>query len=319
MVDDDPSMRHLLGVHLRRGGYEVLFAADGAAGLAAVVSEAPEIVITDWMMPKVSGIDLCKTLRNTESGRMLHLLLLTSLEEEDRIVEGLEAGANDFLTKPFSPRILLARVRAGERMVALQRQVEQSQQIDRKRMAQMGQLTRQLRNAALMDALTGLPNRRFAMARLEEAWTNSKRGGRSLSVVMIDIDHFKRVNDQFGHQAGDAVLRAVAKTLKRHARKSDHLCRLGGEEFVLIAVNADVTAAEAGAERLRAAVESTPIHVTGFDGQVTISLGVAEIAESMDRVDDLMRAADQAVYLAKDEGRNCVRVWQPPGPRAISA
>jgi CheY-like chemotaxis protein len=228
VVDDDPGARHLLGLHLRRAGYDVISAGDGRAGLAAAFSDAPLMVITDWLMPGLSGLELCQALRKTEAGRRMYLVVLTSREEEDSVVEGLEAGANDYLTKPFNARILLARVQAGERVIELQRQVDLDKLIDRKRVAQMAQLTRRLRSAALLDPLTGLHNRRSAMSTLEDAWSASSRPGGHLSVVMVDIDNFKRVNDEHGHQTGDAVLRAIAEILRNTCRRGDTVCRLGG-------------------------------------------------------------------------------------------
>jgi diguanylate cyclase (GGDEF)-like protein len=316
VVDDEPSARHLISLHLRRAGFEVIQAVDGESGLRAVISDAPEIVITDWLMPGMSGLELCKALRKSEIGKKLYLLLVTAREEEDSIVEGFEAGANDYLTKPFNPRILLARVRAGRRMVELQHQVELDKRVDKKRVADMAKLARELRNAATRDVLTGLPNRRSAMTQLQEFWIAAERYGRPLSVAMIDIDHFKQVNDQHGHQVGDAVLRNVANVLRAKTRRSDVVCRIGGEEFLLISVNGDLTGTRVGAERLRASVEATTITCPGFEGQITVSLGVAERTPTMKSIDDLLLAADRAVYMAKEQGRNRVCLSVPPGARA---
>jgi diguanylate cyclase (GGDEF)-like protein len=315
VLDDDPGARHLLGLHLRRAGYDVITAADGRAGLRAAIAEAPQMVITDWLMPGLSGLEVCKALRETEAGRHMYVIVLTSREEEDSVVAGLEAGANDYLTKPFNSRILLARVQAGERMIELRRQVEVDKLIDRKRVAQMAQLTRKLRTVTLEDALTGLRNRRFAMDALGKAWNASERSGLKVSVVMIDIDHFKRVNDEHGHQTGDAVLRATAEVLRESCRRSDTVCRLGGEEFLVITTNGAEHEALGCAERLRAAVESNRVVSGTFDGHVTISLGVAERTDGMQGIDDLLAAADLAVYEAKAQGRN--RACADGGPRDL--
>ena len=313
VVDDDPGARHLLGLHLRRAGYDVISAADGRTGLSSAISESPQMVITDWLMPGLSGLELCKALRETEVGRHMYLIVLTSREEEDNVVAGLEAGANDYVTKPFNPRILLARVQAGERMIGLQMQVEVDKLIDRKRVAQMAQLARKLRTVTLEDELTGLRNRRFAMETLQSAWSASERSGRKVSVVMVDIDHFKRVNDEHGHQTGDAVLRATAQVLRAGCRRSDTVCRLGGEEFLVITTTGGQNEALGCAERLRAAVESNRIVSGTFHGPVTISLGVAERTDEMAGIDDLLAAADRAVYEAKSQGRN--RVCSADRPR----
>ncbi|MFN0006843.1 MAG: diguanylate cyclase [Planctomycetota bacterium] len=304
VVDDDPGARHLLGAHLRRAGYEVISAADGKEGLRTAILESPQMVITDWLMPGMSGLELCKALRETEIGRHTYLIVLTSREEDDSVVAGLEAGANDYVTKPFNPRILLARVQAGDRIIELRRQVEIDKLIDRKRVAQVTQLNRRLRTVAFEDMLTGLRNRRFAMEELQRAWTASARTGRKVSVVMIDIDHFKRVNDEHGHQTGDEVLRATANVLRDSCRRSDTVCRFGGEEFLVITTNGTPNEAMGCAERLRSAVEAKRIQFGTFDRNVTISLGVAERSEEMQSIDDLIAAADRAVYQAKAQGRN---------------
>jgi diguanylate cyclase (GGDEF)-like protein len=283
------------------------------------ISDAPQMVITDWVMPGMSGPELCTSLRQTEAGRRMYLVVLTSREEEDNVVAGLEAGANDYLTKPFNPRILLARVQAGERVIALQRQVEIDKLTDRRRVAQMAQLTRRLRAVSLMDALTGLYNRRYAMNALQDAWNASERYNRTVSVVMVDIDHFKRVNDEHGHQAGDTVLRATADVLRASCRRSDTVCRLGGEEFLVINANGSLEEALACAGRLRAAVEANQVVADSFDGHVTISLGVAERTPEMNSIDDLLAASDLAVYAAKSQGRNRVCTSQPPSDLRDSA
>jgi len=304
VVDDDPGARHLLGVHLRRAGYDVITAADGTEGLRTAILESPQMVITDWLMPGMSGLELCKALRETEIGRHTYLIVLTSREEDDSVVAGLEAGANDYVTKPFNPKILLARVQAGDRIIELRRQVEVDKMIDRRRVAQVSQLNRKLRWVTYEDMLTGLRNRRFAMEELQRAWTASNRTGKKVSLVMVDIDHFKKVNDEHGHQTGDAVLCATANVLRDSCRRSDTVCRFGGEEFLVITTNGTPNEAMGCAERLRSAVEAKRIQFGTFDSNVTISLGVAERSDEMQSIDDLIAAADRAVYQAKAEGRN---------------
>lgn len=311
VVDDDPGARHLLGVHLRRAGFEVISAADGKEGLRTAILEAPQMVITDWLMPGMSGLELCKALRETEIGKHTYLIVLTSREEDDSVVAGLEAGANDYVTKPFNPRILLARVQAGDRIIELRRQVEIDKLIDRKRVAQVSQLNRKLRTVTFEDMLTGLRNRRFAMEELQRAWTASNRTGRKVSLVMVDIDHFKKVNDEHGHQTGDAVLCATANVLRESCRRSDTVCRFGGEEFLVITTNGTPNEAMGCAERLRSAVEANRIQFGTFDRNVTISLGVAERSEEMQSIDELIAAADRAVYQAKAQGRNRACIDRP--------
>jgi len=308
VVDDDEKLARLVGLHLSRAGYQVEIASDGAQALSIVLSDGPQVVITDWMMPGMTGLELCQALRKTEAGRKTYVLILTAKEEEDRIVDAFNAGADDYVAKPFNPRILLARVQAAQRLVELQTQVDEDKRVREQQVAEMGLLTRKLRAAALTDVLTELPNRRFAMSRLEQEWESALRLDRPLSLVMIDIDHFKRINDQYGHDVGDFVLRSTANVLRTFARRGDIVCRLGGEEFLVINVNSDAQGTLMCAERLRAGVEANFMEYQGFRGHVTVSLGVAERGLTIRDADELLRAADQAVYAAKAAGRNTVRV-----------
>jgi diguanylate cyclase (GGDEF)-like protein len=239
--------------------------------------------------------------------------MLTAREEEERVLDAFNAGADDYVTKPFNPRILLARVQAGRRLIELQQQVE-TDKIERlKQVGDMGLMTRKLRAAAHTDFLTELPNRRYAISRLEQEWAAAERLQRPLCVVLIDIDHFKRVNDDFGHDVGDQVLKSISDTLRARTRRGDAICRLGGEEFLVINVNSDLEGAWQCAERLRAAVEETPIVAGEFAGRITVSLGVARRQPGMKGPQSLLKAADAAVYEAKAAGRNTIRGERPPG------
>ena len=313
VVDDDPKLRRLVSHLLRNIGYHVIEAEDGEEGLSLALQESPQIVVTDWSMPSMNGLELCRTLRRMESGRHTFILMLTAREEEERILDAFNSGADDYVTKPFNPRILLARVQAGRRLIELQQQVE-ADKIERlKQVADMGLMTRKLRTAALTDFLTELPNRRYAMTRLEQEWIAAERLGRPLSVVLIDIDHFKRINDEFGHDVGDLVLKSISDTLRARTRRGDVVCRLGGEEFLVLNVNSDLEGAWRCAERLRSAVEECQLRAGEFAGRLTISLGVACRKPGMKGPQWLLKAADAAVYEAKAAGRNTIRGENPPG------
>jgi len=238
----------------------------------------------------------------------MYVVIVTAREDDEQVVEAFSSGADDYIVKPFNPRILLARVRAGQRMIEMREQVEASERVRLRQVAELGIMTRKLRAAAMTDPLTDLPNRRYAMNRLKQEWNSSKRTGRPLSVIAVDIDYFKGVNDEYGHDVGDSVLREVAEVLRSHTRSGDVLCRVGGEEF--LSINSAIDANEAGqcAERLRAAVENHVFSYPGFDTKVTISLGVADRTPETETVDNLMKRADEALYVAKAEGRNCVRI-----------
>ncbi len=306
LVDDDLNMLRLLRHHLEREGYDVMTASSSREGLQVALQQVPQIVITDWMMPEMTGVELCSHLRRSQAGNKMYVIVVTARDDDEQVVEAFGAGADDYIVKPFNPKILIARVRAAQRMIQLRERVEDSERARLRQVAELGVMTRKLRAAALTDTLTELPNRRYAMKRLKQEWESAQRTGRPLSVVMCDIDHFKRVNDEHGHDAGDVVLRETGLTLQSQLRASDVLCRLGGEEFLVIAVGADAETGLQVAERLRYAVERHRIRYQTFDRAVTMSLGVAESQSGMRSIDDLIKAADEALYSAKAAGRNRV-------------
>ncbi len=318
-VDDDPTTRQILVKYLEDQNYEVVEARGGKAGLKAALTHTPELVISDWQMPDMDGLELCRALRKTDAGRNMYFLMLSGHASEELVIESFEAGVDDFVTKPFIPRLLMARIKGGIRLAQLQRKIEQDKQTMMKQVAEMGVLNRKLRAASLTDALTELPNRRYCMKRLESEWASIKRTRRPLSVVMLDIDKFKSVNDEHGHDVGDIVLKETADVLRDSVRASDEICRLGGEEFLIIAKNTDEENCAVVAERVRAAMESHVIDHPGFERAVTVSLGIACSSDGHESVHSLLKAADEAVYLAKESGRNQVRKATELGAKKKSA
>ncbi len=306
LIDDEEQMLRLISHYLEREGYDVVTAASSEEGLQKAVSHDPQLVISDWMLPGMSGIELTKTLRETEAGHKMYVLIVTAREDDEQVVEAFSNGVDDYIVKPFNPRILIARVQAGQRMVRMRERVEESERAQQRQVADLGILTRKLRAAALTDPLTRLPNRRYAMKRLKQEWDVARRLGKPLSVAVGDIDFFKRVNDEYGHDAGDAVLRAVSAEMRKSCRSGDVLARVGGEEFLLIHTGGDAEAAFASAERLRVAVENLVVQHEGRKLNVTLSMGVAERNGTMGRVDDLIKAGDEGLYMAKERGRNQV-------------
>lgn len=310
-VDDDALTLRLLTRQLEAGGYRVIPATNGREALLAALHEDPHVVVADWMMPELDGVELCRALRRFDAGRRIFFILLTGRDEEERVLEAFEAGVDDFVTKPFRSKLLLARIRASERVVRLQRQVEIDKRLLRGHLAENRALTKRLREAAFTDVLTQLPNRRYAIQRLEEEWANSERRDQALSVILVDIDHFKKINDQYGHDVGDVVLRETAGVLDAQSREGESACRLGGEEFLVICPNSDLEESARAAERIRAAVEENLVQALGYSGSVTISAGVATRADGVVDVDNLVKLADEAVYRAKERGRNRVETWDP--------
>ncbi len=311
-VDDEPLQRRLLSKYLSQDGYVVTVASNGEEALRIALEKNPDIVIADYMMPEMDGLELCRLLRKTDAGSRMFFLLLTGRTEPEMLIEAFDAGCDDFVTKPFVPRLLGARIKGGVRIVRLQRRVDSDRITMERQMAELGVLTRKLRSAAMTDMLTGLPNRRYAMKRMETEWSFTQRTGRPLTLIMVDIDHFKRVNDEHGHDVGDVVLIETAKVMQGNLREMDEVCRLGGEEFVIICRNTSREEGAAVAERLRKAVESHVIVGHGFDRNVTVSLGIECSRNQGGTVMALLKAADEGVYESKHSGRN--RWAFPPAP-----
>lgn len=316
VVDDDPDAILLMQKHLSDAGYQVFTASDGREALRILLSEGPLIVVTDWMMPGMDGLELCRAIRSHEAIPFAFIIIVTAHQTmEDNIVEAFEAGADDYLTKPLSKKELLARLRAARRIINLQQEVStRTRELHHYNAkmavtnAMLAESNEKLNQAATTDALTGLMNRRAVLERLHEYWSLSNRNLKPLACIMLDLDRFKSFNDTYGHDVGDQVLKDTANTLSRHIRKGELVSRFGGEEFLILCPEATEQEATVCAQRLRQAVESTVIRRGDLKLKVTASLGVAQRTPDMNSLEDLMRAADQAMYAAKDEGRNRVCV-----------
>lgn len=307
VVEKDAALRRQLAETLRVHHYEVANTHDVSEGLSMALQFQPHIVIADSGKPGMDGMALCKALRETTIGRHIYLLLLSSQDSEQRLVEAFESGVDDYLAKPVKEPVLLARLRAGERVVRMQREMNNDRDEIRRLAAEMATINRKLREVALMDSLTGIPNRGYAMERLDHDWAAARRQQSPLACIMVDIDHFKRINDEHGHAAGDTVLKQAAQIMRQSARAQDVVCRIGGEEFLVICPASDTVAAYLCAERLRTALAGARFEVGQQRIPVTISLGVAALNARMSDVAMLMREADRALYLAKEGGRNrCV-------------
>ncbi len=315
IVDDDPSALALLSRHLRTAGYTVLTAENGVEAIRVLVNEGPPLVITDWIMPEMDGLELCRAIRAHEGITFAYVIIVTARQTaEDRLVEAFEAGADDYLCKPINPRELLARLRAGERIVDLQQELDNRNREVHWYVAKMettnaklGEANTELNRMATTDELTGLTNRREAINQLSRLWASAERHNTPLACIAMDLDHFKSCNDQYGHAIGDIVLREVAAILHGAARRDEYVCRIGGEEFLVLCPQSTEEMASVGAERLRRAVEGAVVPHGDLALRITISLGVAERTPDMKTPDDLLRAADRALYAAKDAGRNTVR------------
>jgi two-component system cell cycle response regulator len=294
IADDDVVSRRLLQVSLAKAGYDVTVSVDGAEALTiANRVDCPRLMVLDWMMPHVDGVQVCRAVRKLAREPYVYIILLTARGRQEEIIEGLEAGADDYITKPFDLDELKARLRAGKRILDLQEQLVSARE--------------QLRVQATHDSLTGFLNRFAILEALNREVTRSAREGTPAAVIMADLDHFKQVNDTYGHAAGDDVLRESARRMLSSIRAYDSIGRYGGEEFLIIAPGCSVDEATIQAERLRASVSAAAIDADGSAVLMTMSVGVAATREGK-RADDLLRAADEALYQAKDGGRNRVEI-----------
>lgn len=309
VVDDSTAILNLLEKMLAFAGHTVITARNGKEGLEKALEWQPQLIITDWVMPEMDGLALCKSLRESKAGRMMYIIMLTVLEDEEKLVEAFEAGADDYIIKPFSERALKARLRAGQRVVQLQEEILLEREDVRRSAAELAVTNQRLLEAALTDSLTQLPNRRYGLERFDQEWASSIRRERPLSCMLLDIDRFKQINDTHGHDVGDAVLRHSAKLLKHALRKEDVACRLGGEEFLVICPEADLRSTALAAERIRKTFEGATFEQDGKPVKLTVSIGVAGRDAGMASVEVLLKMADQALYTAKQAGRNRVVVF----------
>jgi diguanylate cyclase (GGDEF)-like protein len=312
LVDNDPLSLRLIGKYLEDAGYDVVTAANGLEALQLIHSEGCQIVITDWTMPEMDGLQLCRAIRGSTGIDFAYVLIITAMTDTENLAQAFDAGADDFLTKPCKREELLARLKAGARSLLYEQKVASQRRAIQKTNAELVALNQKLNQMATTDELTGLYNRREAMSRLEDHWAIGERQHQPLACMLLDIDHFKRCNDTHGHHVGDAVLRETAQILLRHARMGETVCRIGGEEFVVLCPGATAAMAAVGAERIRSAVDANLIQLGEKTLHVTISVGVAEKSNKMDKPDELLMLADEMLYAAKNAGRNRVESCGSP-------
>jgi diguanylate cyclase (GGDEF)-like protein len=292
VAEDSPVFQSMLRSMLSKWGYEVTMVPDGnQAWVALQAEDPPRLAILDWMMPGLDGVEVCHRLRAANREPYIYVLLLTARTESRDLVEGIEAGADDYLTKPFNAGELRARLRAGRRIVDLQQELLVAREA--------------LRQQATHDGLTGLLNRSAILEVLQKELARSARSNAPLSILMVDLDHFKQINDTYGHLAGDAVLRDAARRMRRAIRRYDSVGRYGGEEFLVVLPGCDGAAAGVQAERLRLALASTLFSAGSCDIAATCSIGSAWCpGVGPCDADVLVRYADAALYEAKERGRN---------------
>lgn len=295
IADDSIVSRHLLEGTLRKWGYEVVVACDGAEAWNVLNGQnSPSVAILDWVMPGLTGPEICKRVREhsrDSEGTYIYLLLLTSKSQKEDLIEGLESGADDYLTKPFDQHELRVRLRTGTRIIDLQRELLAARE--------------ELREQATKDFLTRLWNRSSILDILQRELVRSERENRSVGVVLADLDRFKTINDSYGHFAGDAVLREFSRRMVNCMRSYDSIGRYGGEEFLIILPGCDESCTSGQAERMRTALACEPMLINDVRHLVTGSFGATSWKPGLlAEPENLIRIADSALYMAKNQGRN---------------
>lgn len=292
IADDDPFTSKLMSKVVKNLGYDCIITHRAEDALSLLLSDnAPKMALIDWVMPEMTGVELCKKVREDKNSAYKYLILVTSKDLKEDIIKGMEAGADDYVTKPFLSQELAVRINAGKRILDLQDQ---------------------LTYLATHDVLTGILNRRAILKKLKQEMSRSKRTSSPVGIVMADLDHFKNVNDTYGHLAGDKVLIESSKILKNSLREYDEIGRYGGEEFVMILPGADIEQTTTIANRMCESLANSNISFNNQELKITSSFGVFAINSDNDiaKIDEYFKIVDKALYEAKDEGRNRVKIAQ---------
>ena len=301
IVDDIPVNIQLLEKQLSSSGFNVIAARNGEEALKQVEAENPDLVLLDVMMPKLDGFETCRILKSNNNTDYIPVIMVTALNEMEDKIKGVEAGADDFITKPFNKHELLVRVKSLLRIKKLHDQLQEKIDL-------LEQAKERLRELAVTDGLTGIYNHRYFKQFLAKEIIRANRHNTKVSMAMIDIDHFKIYNDTNGHLAGDSILQQVAKLMVQNLRSIDVAARYGGEEFVIVLPQTDLEAAKIVAEKLRILIENNQFEKeeTQPGSKITISIGIATYPDNSKDLEGLINSADQRLYAAKSLGRNKV-------------
>jgi two-component system cell cycle response regulator len=306
IAEDDTMSRRVLEKTLEREGYEVIAVDNGRLALQHLLSpDGARLALLDWMMPELDGPGVCLEARKEKGRPYIHIVIVTSKRLKQDVVAGLEAGADDYLTKPWDPAELAARLRVGQRILQLEDRLVEARET--------------MRYKATHDPLTSLFNRGTIVDLLSRELTRTRREKSCTIVILGDLDHFKSVNDSFGHVVGDEVLREVARRLLASVRSYDFVGRYGGEEFLIVLNNCDSAQAVTRAEEVRTGIASHPVQTTSGLLPITMSLGLLASRDwDLQLVEEILSEVDQALYRAKDDGRNCLKLAKPTALSDVS-
>lgn len=303
VVDDLNINLQIVGAILDRQGYATTFATNGQQALELMNAAIPDLILLDLMMPEMDGFQVCENLRNYPEGREIPIIFLTASQDKKHLLQAFDQGAVDYITKPFNPPELLARVK-------LHLELKHTRDELKKAVAELEKL-------ATTDSLTGIANRRSLLEIGESEFNRARRYNRKLSVLMLDVDRFKQINDTYGHAVGDEALQAITKVLISVVRKGDSVGRFGGEEFLAFLPETNLDYAVTVANRIRITIAELSIFAKKQSVSMTVSIGVTEYCESDLNIDDTIRRADDALYDAKHRGRNLVVAISPTDIRTI--
>ena len=301
VVDDIPVNIQLLDKQLSSSGFNIVIARNGEEALTQVDAEKPDLVLLDVMMPKLDGFETCRILKSNNKTNYIPVIMVTALNEMEDKIKGVEAGADDFITKPFNKHELLVRLKSLLRIKRLHDQLQEKVDL-------LEQAKERLRELAITDGLTGIYNHRYFKQFLAKEIIRTNRHNTKVSLAMIDIDHFKHYNDSHGHVAGDKILQQMAKLMAQNLRSIDVAARYGGEEFVAVLPQTDAHAAKIVAEKLRMLIENSQFEKEESqpNSKITISVGIATYPDNSKDLEGLINSADQRLYAAKAQGRNKV-------------
>ncbi len=307
VVDDNPQNLRLLIAILSMRGYKVRPAPSGSIALESAFSTPPDLILLDIMMPEMNGYEVCQKLKESELTSSVPVIFISAIDAVADKVKAFEMGAVDYITKPFQAEEILARVNTHLSLRRTQKMLEEEIELRKESEERLKVISLKYQKMATQDYLTGVSNRRYFMERAQEELIRANRYKHPLTFMMMDIDHFKRINDTYGHHAGDQVLKNVASICTDNLRVHDLFGRIGGEEFSAMLPETNLNDAMVVAERIRKSIEEAEWAIDGKKVSCTISIGMSQLNDDSETLDNLMKKADEALYLAKSSGRNCIR------------